>query len=383
MKLIENPGLAFNATGKEIVAAFSRVKAVVTYVKADDGKFVIACMNDGVYAIGTSTDAMACIKIKDGESVIEGTIAIDVDLLCGVVKGRGDMQFAVQGKLKISETKSRYTANVEPLSFDDKDIVLLQQYLTPTKKEALTPEQTAILKAGVKQVALQNFFTDTELLALVDIREKGITISCFDPYHLSEYNYKCKNAFKLRMALPLKAFDLIDKFVANGKAKFENANGRLRVAGPEFLLSIPETQAEDEMYTTSRTYKKMLTKTASTFVFNNDTIASVENMFALVEKDTKMTMRIGRKEVGIEVSTPRGSVQDSFKTKVEGDSLDIHLDPRIFMDLFRKVKDKKTVPLSLYHKRGASSCYAFETESDKATLTLIGSFETEGKNEED
>ena len=84
MKLVASSELSFNAIGKEIVAAFGRVKAVVSYVKADDGKFVIACMRGAVYAIGTSTDAMACIKIKDAESVSDGTIAIDADLLCGV-----------------------------------------------------------------------------------------------------------------------------------------------------------------------------------------------------------------------------------------------------------------------------------------------------------
>lgn len=383
MKLIDSQNLSFNAVGKEIVAAFSRVKAVVTYVKADDAKFVIACMRGEVYAIGTSTDAMAAIRIKDAEAVTEGTIAIDADLLCGVVKNRAALHCIMSGKLKINEVKGRYNAQVEPLNFDDKDIVLLQQYLTPTRAESLSPEQIAVMKVGVKQVALQNFFSDEELLALIDIREKRIVISCFDSYHLAEYAYKSKSPMKLKMALPIKAFDLIDKFVGTGKAKFESANGRLRVAGPEFLLSIPETQAEDEMYATTGLYKKLLVKTASSFVFDTNAIGSVENMFALVEKDTKMTMKIGRKEIGIEVSTPRGSVSDSFKAPVEGDSMDIHVDPRIFMDLFRKVKDKKTVPLALHHVRGAASSFAFQTESDKATLTLIGSFETEGKNEED
>lgn len=383
MKLVASSELSFNAIGKEIVAAFGRVKAVVSYVKADDGKFVIACMRGAVYAIGTSTDAMACIKIKDAESVSDGTIAIDADLLCGVVKGRGALQFAVQGKLKITETKGRYNAQVEPLDFDDKDIALLQQYLTPNKSAGLSPEQIAIMKAGVKQVALQNFFSEEELLALIDIREKRIVISCFDPYHLAEYSYKSKNAVTLRMALPVKAFELIDKFIGTTKATFESANGRLRVNGPDFLLSIPETQAEDTMYATTGLYKKLLKNPVSSFVFDTDAVGSVENMFALVEKDTKMTMKIGSREIGIEVSTPRGSVSDSFKTKVEGDSLDIHVNPRIFMDLFRKVKDKKTIPLSLYHVRGAASSFAFEVESDKATLVLISSFETEGKHEED
>ena len=185
------------------------------------------------------------------------------------------------------------------------------------------------------------------------------------------------------MALPVKAFELIDKFIGTTKATFESANGRLRVNGPDFLLSIPETQAEDTMYSTTGLYKKLLKNPVSSFVFDTDAVGSVENMFALVEKDTKMTMKIGSREIGIEVSTPRGSVADSFKTKVEGDSLDIHVNPRIFMDLFRKVKDKKTIPLSLYHVRGAASSFAFEVESDKATLVLISSFETEGKHEED
>lgn len=383
MKLIESSQLDFMATGKEVVNAFARVKAVVSYVKADDAKFVLAAVRGEVWAIGTSTDAMGCIKIKDAEATVEGTIGIDADLLCGVVKNRAQLQFSLQGKLKITETKGRYAANVEPLTFDDKDIAMLQQFMAPTKAASLTSEQIAVIKAGVKQVTLQNFFSDEEMVALIDVREKRVVVSCFDNFHIAEYSHKLKSETKARMALPTKAFTLIEKFVAAGKAKFETANGRLRIAGPDFLLSIPETQVEDQHYEITGIYKKRLTDPFSSFVFDTDAVGSVENSFALVEKDTKMTMQVGKKTVAIEVSTPRGSVSDSFKTEVKGGQIDLHIDPRIFMDLFRKVKDKKTIPMALYHHRGASSCFAFQTESDKATLTLVASFESDESHEKD
>lgn len=383
MKLVENQNLAFSTQGKEIVSAFSRVKSVVSYVKADDAKFVIAVVGEEVFAIGISTDAMACIKVKGAVGSDAGVIGIDADLLCGVVKARGDMTFGVDGKLKISEVKSRYKTMLEFREFDDKDITMLQQYLTPAKANTLSAEQIAILRTGVKQVELQNFYSDEELLALIDIKDTGVIISCFDNYHVAQYLHKVESNTKLRMALPTKAFALIDKFMAGEKAKFESANGRLRVAGSEFLLSIPETQVDDEMYSVVSIYRKALKDAATTFVFDTSAIDSVENMFALVDKDTKMSMIVGAKDVAIEVSTARGSVSDSFTSKIDGKPQSIHVDPRIFMDLFKKVKDKKNVPLSLYHVRGASSSFAFKTKMDDASLVLIGSFESEGNNEKD
>lgn len=379
MRIVENQNLSFEAPGKDVVAAFTRVKSVVSYVKADDAKFVIAVMESAVFAIGISTDAMACIKIANSIAIEDGVIGIDADLLIGVSKTRGPMKFNVEGKLKLSEIKGRYTSSIEIIEFDDKDVAILQQYLTPTKAAALSSEQIALLKQGVKQVELQNFFSDEELLALIDVRDQCIYISCFDNYHIAQYTYKTESEAKLRMALPTKAFAMIDKFIGSGKAKFESASGRLRVAGPEFILSIPETQVDDEAYSQVSVYKKSLKDPATSFVFNTAAVDSVENMFALVDKDTKMAMRIGKSEVAIEVSTARGSVADSFTSEITGDKQNIHIDPRIFMDLFKKVKDKKNVPLNLYHIKGVSSCFAFKTKSDKATLTLIGSFETEVK----
>jgi hypothetical protein len=383
LKLTENQNISFTATGKAVVDAFSKVKSVVSYVKADDGKFVLATVKDAVYAVGVSTDAVACIKVKDAVPEELGVIGIDADLLSGVLKNRGPMTFAVSGKLKISEVKGRYTSQIEVNDFDHNDVAMLQQYLTPTKTAALSPAQIAVIRTGVKQVELQDFYGDSVLLALIDVKEQGIVVTCFDNYHAAQFTQRIESSTKMRMALPTKAFAMIDKFVAGSKAKFENSSGRLRVAGPDFLICIPETQVEDDMYNLFSLYKKSLKNPVTSFIFDTKAVASVENMFALVDKDTKMAMNIFTKEVQIEVSTARGSVSDSFKTAVEGRQIAVHVDPRIFMDLFKKVKDRKDIPLSLYHVRGASSSLAFKVKSNDATLTLVGSFESEESNGKD
>src|SRR5690606_19297038 len=124
-------------------------------------------------------------------------------------------------------------------------------------------------------------------------------ISCFDSYHVAQYAKKFESGISMRLALPVKAFSMLDKFFTGKGVKFESANGRLRVSGENFLLSIPETQVGDEMYSIVGIYKQSLKKPTTSFMFDTKAVASVENMFALVDKETKMSMRISKKEVTI------------------------------------------------------------------------------------
>ena len=282
MKLTDSKNVIFHANAKDVIGAFSKVKGIVSYVKADDGKFVIATTKEGAFAIGVSTDAIACVKIE-AEVISHGVIGVDCDLLCGVIKNRTNLQFEASGKLKIKEAKGRYNSQIEILNFDDKDISLLQHYLTPTKSRSLSSAQIAVIRAGVKQVELQDFYGDSVLLALIDVKEQGIVVTCYDNYHAAQYTKRIDSEIKMRMALPTKAFALIDKIVAANKAKFETANGRLRIAGPDFLVCIPESQVDSEAFDLFTIYKKSLKNPVTQFVFDTNAVSSVENMFALVD----------------------------------------------------------------------------------------------------
>lgn len=383
MQLVESSRIKFISTGKDVADAFAKVKSVVSYVKADDGKFVLAVIGEKSYAIGTSTDAMACIEIKGGVGQQEGVIGVDVDALIGTIKGRKEMLFYGDSKLHIEEQKGKYKVALEIRNFDDKDIKLLQQYMTPTKSKAIAPETIACIRKGVKLVELQNFYSDEELVVLIDVKAQRVGVSCYDNYHVADYVAKHNSNVETRMAILSKAFTLIDKFMAGGKAKFETATGRLRIAGPEFLISIPETQVDESMYGVVPVYMKMLKglEPVTSFNFDLNAVNSVQNMSAVVGNDTKMLMTVQNNVVGIEVSTERGSVSDQFAAEVEGKDLIVHIDPRVFMDLFKKVKERRKVPIRLFRIRGAASAFVFSNKTENDRLTLIGTFDEHRKED--
>ncbi|MNV25350.1 hypothetical protein D3C71_1164460 [compost metagenome] len=88
-----------------------------------------------------------------------------------------------------------------------------------------------------------------------------------------------------------------------------------------------------------------------------------------------MTFDVSTKGVKVNMTTKSGSVSDSFKAEVNGESRSVHIDPRIFNDLFKKVSGKE-VPMEFFGgNKGTSSCFRIVSSLSKsARLTQIGTF---------
>lgn len=378
MKLIEGNELEFTANGKDIASMLTKIANVTTYIKADDAKFIIACQKGkGIHLIGSSTDALACVKME-GEAIKSGTIKIEVDKLVGLLKARGECTFKSSGgQIAFKETKGNFKAQIPATDFDNDDIQMLEhQMVTGGTAKPMPKEVVALMLAAVKRVRLTDFYAQHELPVIFEIGEKVMRVYCFDDHHVALFKAKSKGALPLTTALPLKAFSVIEKFIEGDKISFTVEGGRFRASSDNFTVSIPEGQLTYGEIGLVPQYNKSLDelKVISSMTFDSKAVGVVSNMAVLTDGETKMALTLTEKDVTMSVQGKGGRVSDKFKAKVKGKPLDIRVDPRIFMDLFNKVSGVE-LDMNFYKKPGAMSAYRLETKVDGGSLTLIGTFD--------
>ena len=382
MKLIESSELEFTASGKDIAAGFTKINGVTTYTKSDDTKFVIAAIKgegkkvDGLYLIGTSTDALAAMKIS-GEVKRAGTIRVDANTMTGLLRSRTECTFkSGGGKIAFKEKKGNFEAHIDAMEFDADDIRMLEHQLTGDKTPAMAVDIIEKLLAAVKRVNLQDFYAKSELPVIFDISEKVMRVFCYDDHHVALYRAKVSNKVPMRVALPAKAFMVIEKFIESDEISFSTSAGRFRVSSPEFIVTIPEFQIEDGYMDAPIQYNKSLDdlKPRTTMAFDTKAVSAVSNMAVLTDGETRMALSITEGNVAMSVQGKGGKVSDSFKAKTTGKPLQIRVDPRIFMDLFNKAKDVE-INMDFFKIPAAMSTYRFITKVDGGTLTLVGTYD--------
>lgn len=376
MKLVESNELEFSASGKDMAAALAKILAVTTYVKSDDSKFIIAATKAGLYLIGASTDAIACMKMG-GEVKTPGTIRIDYEKVTGLLKARTEMTFkAVKGQLAFKEKKSSFQAQVDVMDFDADDIELVSRQLHDPTSVPMKKTVVEKMRKAIKKVALVDVYAGTELTVAVQFTEKSMAVFCYDPYHIAIFREKVKGMKPLRLALPVKAFNVIDKFMETDDVNFSTAGGRLRASSAEFLVSIPETQHDESWYSGPAIYVKHVgeLEERASLVFDMNATKTIENMRALTDKDTRMAIQMTKGEVTLAVNGKGGRVSDKFKAKTTGKDIDMRVDPRIFMDLFKKLEED-SVLMSVYKVPGATSSFMLKSQVNDGSLTLVGTYD--------
>lgn len=376
MKLVEGGTLEFTASGKDIAAALANILAVTTYVKSDDSKFIIAATKSGLYLIGSSTDALACIKMR-GEVKKPGTIRIAFDVFTGLLKGRTDMVFkSEKGQLAFKEKKSNFQAQIDIVDFDADDIELVSRQLHDPESVPMKKDVVAKMRAAIKKVTLQDFYEGKELTVATEFSEKFMTVFCYDPYHIAVYRTKIKGIKPVRIAMPVKAFNVIDKFMETEDVSFSTSGGRLRASSDEFIVSIPDTQHDESWFAAPLMYVKHVAdmKERASLAFDMNATKSITNMSALTDKDTRMAIQMAGGVVTLSVNGKGGRVSDKFEAETTGKDIDMRVDPRVFMDLFKKLNEDVVV-MSIYKVPGAMSSFMLKAKVNDGNLTLVGTYD--------
>ena len=379
MKITPKATLMFEGAAKEVQQAIQKVLSITQFVDCLDTerRHVMTVVGKNAYIMGLTPDAFASVQIKGASGTKDGSLIFDPTVVQGLLKGRDELSItAEKHELVMSAVKGRYSARVEYVPLEEADIVRIEDAIEASKAKKLSKEVITAIRTGVKATELTNFYSDEVILAFVKVGEKGVTVESADNFHVACYQDKVPSKTKFRFAIPTKTFSLIDRFIGDSHAQFALDGSQLRVQGDTFVVSLPETQVDSEVFELVPEYIKLLKDNAVTSIeFDPSSMKAIDNMFAILNEDTKMAFNVANKGVKVNLTTRSGSVSDGFKAAVTGEARTVHIDPRIFNDLFKKVKGDK-VPMSFHvMKKGQASCFKIVSkQGDTARLTQIGTF---------
>lgn len=376
MKLSTKPTLSFTAKVKDLQTAIQKVLSITQFVDCLDTErqHIMAVADGKAYIIGITPDAFAMVQIEASEVGKDGSLVFQPDLVQGLIKGRDELAISAdKSNLIMAALKGRYNATTELSLLEEADVMRIKNAFEGSKAKKLKSDVIAAIRTGVKAAELTNFYSDEVILAMIKISEKGVVVECADNFHVSRYQDKTPSKVALRFAIPTKTFGLIDRFIGETDAQFALDGQQLRVQGEGYIVSLPETQIDDDVFGIVGSYINSLKKAQTVLKFDPSAMKVVDNMFAIVADDTRMTMQVGGKAVKVNLTTKSGTVSDAFKAEVEGKTRSVHIDPRIFNDLFKKVQGKE-VPMEFFAgAAGGSSCFRIvSVQSKSARLTQIG-----------
>jgi len=379
MKVTNKPNLSFTANAKDIQQAIQKVMTITQFVDCLDTerRHILLVSGKHTYVLGLTPDAFASVRVQNAEAVADGAIVFDTAVVQGLIKGRDALKVSVEkGKLLLSAVKGRYSASIEHALLDEADVERIKNAVEASKAKKLSKDVITSIRTGIKATELTNFYSDETILAYVKVGEKGVVIECADNFHVACYEEKVESKVKFRFAIPTKTFSLIDRFIGDSEAEFALDGSQLRVQGEGYIVSLPETQVDPELYELVPAYLKMLKDNhVIKLDLSSAAVKTIDNMFAILNEDTRMEFSVVAKGVKIKLSTKAGYVEDAFKADVDGKPRTVHIDPRIFNDLIKKVKGDK-VPMTFHvMKKGNASAFKFVSAQGKsARLTQVGTF---------
>jgi DNA polymerase III sliding clamp (beta) subunit (PCNA family) len=395
LKLSESKNkFSFICAASDMKAAISKVEAVTNYSGAQDleKSFILAVYNKDTYLIGYSPDTFVVVKLKATEvSQKDGSVEINTTNLSGLISGRAELNFEYDGsRLNVSGVKGKYSCSLLTTPVTDTKVIRVNKLIqiNSEKAKSLDSDTLTKLRSGIKLAELKDIYSDsgkTGLLCLISMKDNVLTINSFDNFHLSLYRSKVSSKDSFKLAIPEQTFTIIEKFLTEETGvKFFISDTGLRVQNDQFVVVLPPVQVEDNQYSQVSTYLKTLDKPSIKFSLSKDAVTTVSNMLTLAGKDSRFEFSvIPNGVVKLGLSVDGGDIKDMFKCK----DLDIgknkkpvnfKVDPRLFVDLFRKLKGEQAYPMELHFSKDqddAASCFVTRCSIDKESkLVLLGTY---------
>lgn len=379
MKLKSEFSLESTVSGKALLEAVKKIKSFTDASDAMDTekKHVLMSGKEGLLVIGCTPESFSCILVEANTDK-SGALIFEVDKVIGLLKGRSEVNISIaSSKLQIKETKGRYKATTDIEKVEDADMLLIRNYYESEPKKKLSNEVVKSLREGVRAARLEDHYTQSDILAYVIVDKAFVRVSCFDNYHVARYQAEVESKTKLKMVFSTHMFNIADKFIGDDKINVDvSDSGNIRMRSDSFVLCLPEVQYEDAYFGMAEDYIGALKKPLCTATFDRKDAGVVDNMTAVSDNDTKMVLKTGKKGIQLKLTTKGGSVEDVFSAKPKGDSVEAHIEYRIFKELFGKVSDDD-VNIAFYKGlTGATASFMLHSNKNGADLKLIGTYYT-------
>jgi hypothetical protein len=378
---------SFTCDTSSLTKAITKATNVTSFSKCleNDIHHIIVAHEGNMFVIGYSSETFSLFHVVGISTDGDGAFEFEPKKLLGLIKNRSVMEYEFkQGRLNFKVTKGKYKGDLVTTSIDTDRVHTLNQRLkkcsTQSDGSALSGPVLETLRKAMRMTHLKDFYGDDQIVCMIRAKKGIIDVSSFDNFHMAYYKAKTKSKDSFKLALPVVMFNLIDRFISDEgeDAQFVMGSKQFSVMGNTYIISLPPIQVDDEAFDQVPTYLKSLKEPQAELTFTGEGIKTVDNMFTISDAESKLVMEVKTKgQVRISMSTDSGKISDAFKTDVKGsEDMSLMIDPRVFSDLFDKVRQDKEIPLKLYGKKnkGVTSCFQICSSSKNAKLTLVGTY---------
>ena len=383
------PKFAFTADSAKLAAAIQKVVTVTSFSNCSDSErqHMIISYKKNLFVVGYSPETFIIMHVTGVVATKDGSCGFSPTILMGLIKNRKELEFSFESnRLYFSATKGKYKGDITTTAVSRDQMPYLERMMKAKSKSggSLSGEMLDHIRTAVKYVDLKDFYNNSQILCAIRLRKGVLEVTSHDNFHMAFYKskYADKKA-SFEMAIPVTTFKLIDKFVKDegGDVEFYPDDKQFKLVGSSYVVSLPPLQVEDDFYDRVPGFIKSLKNPAVEMNFNISGIKTVDNMFSIADEESKLALTVTDKgKVAIKLSNDHGTVDDAFKsdnTKVNiGSKMSFMIDPRIFGDLFNKVRDREEVPMRLYSKKnkGVSSAFQIAASGEDYKLWLVGTY---------
>lgn len=355
----------------------------------DEKQHIFISYDNKLYVAGISPETFVVMCLENVETNGNSSFGFIPKNVLGLIKNRKTMKFTYDGsRLNIQEAKGKYKASVVTMEITETQLPYINSRMkTRNSEQTIDPQTLERIRIGVDYADIYNVYNkEDKPLCHIQCTKSTLKIGSFDNHHFVQYVSSIETKDDFSLSISTDAFKLVDKFIAEEKetnANFSIRSNSFEVHSKNFIIGLPPIQSDSDSFNIIDLYVKGLKPPIGKFKFSSDGIATVNNMFTIARDDSRLTVIVNSetKKIGMSISTEEGSISDSFSSSVvELDKIsrfEFKINPSIFADLFKKVSDKKDLPISLYAKqnKGSTSCFVIKTRPDEnSKLLLLGTY---------
>lgn len=379
----------FVCESAKLSSAISKALIVSNFSNSSEGEkhHLLVSYKKALFIVGYSSETFIILQVPGVETNNDGSCGFVPNVLQGLIKNRKELEFSfANGRLEFQATKGKYSGSIITNAVTDDQLPYVHRMMKVRTESggSIGGDLIEEIRKGVKFADLKDYYNDEQILCAIRLNNGTLDISAHDNFHMSYYKTDIgskKSNFEL--AIPVVTFKLIDKFISDEKeaAEFHLDNKQFKIVGKSYMISLPPVQVDTEYFDRVPGYIKTLKSPLVEMKFNGEAVRTVDNMFTIADDDTRLSLTVestGR--VDIALATENGKIADAFKTKtvkIDGEKkVSFMIDPRIFADLFGKVRDMKEVPMRLYSKRnkGVSSCFMISGSTSTSKVYMVGTY---------
>lgn len=295
----------------------------------------------GGEVVGVAGSGNGVVVSLNVEATVEAPGHADVDssLLLSVLKGRTKVSLEKSGsKFKFSEIGGRkYKGDVAMTEALD---VSFGTAAANEKSIKIGKEACKVLDTAIKAIALNNLYTDAPMYVWVLSGKDGLTVMCFDDYHLAFFRDTSTTMGKLEFQLSLQTFQILNKLSDGQPYRLELDEGTLTAYNSTFRASMPLTQDSTGMTAGNvKGYLKNLKADGYFFIDHDEfEVLLTNSLGAYKDRNTPLTIRsVAKNQLEFAVNSSLAKIAETLNTKHQL-TKSLNCNPSLMLDVLNALK---------------------------------------------